>query len=400
MKQSLTFLLLLALLRTGALAQTQPATPATGIEFFHGTAWKAVLEEAEKHNKLVFVDVYTDWCGPCKAMAKNTFTDPEVGKFYNKHFVNYKLEAEHGEGPGLSAKWKIQGYPSFVFVNYKGDVVYTSVGYKAPADFIAAGQEALKPTRNAGLARQEVAAGSTEPEKLLLVAMEQARKGEDASITAQRFFETQRDKDLLTPDGWEAIHTLTTDPNSREFKLLVEKRAAFEKIAGVPAVAAKIESVLMNAADEALETEDSQAYKAVVDAARALLKDNGQMAMRLELYQLSRGGTPKDYAAKALSYFTTYTITDVKQLNGAIEAFVQKVDDQAMLAAADRWARQSLALQNSYDTHLLYGRLQAKRGEWFKALGEAKQAMQFPDITPEQQANAQTLVREIQQQIP
>jgi len=50
---------------------------------FQNSEWAAVLEKAEKENKLVFVDAYTTWCGPCKQMSREVFTKKKVADFYN-----------------------------------------------------------------------------------------------------------------------------------------------------------------------------------------------------------------------------------------------------------------------------------------------------------------------------
>ena len=56
------------------------------------------LEEAYAKNKQeprkIFVDVYTDWCGWCKKMDKETFADPEVAAYVNKNYYAVKLDAE------------------------------------------------------------------------------------------------------------------------------------------------------------------------------------------------------------------------------------------------------------------------------------------------------------------
>ena len=66
---------------------------AQGIEFFKGT-WEEALAEASAKEKLIFVDAYAVWCGPCKRMAKNVFTQDKVGEFFNKNFVNMKIDME------------------------------------------------------------------------------------------------------------------------------------------------------------------------------------------------------------------------------------------------------------------------------------------------------------------
>lgn len=107
-----------------------------GIQFFEGT-WAEALKKAESEKKLVFLDAYASWCGPCKLMAKNTFTDEEVGEFFNKNFVNMKLDMEKStEGPRLSRKFGLRAYPTLYFVNGSESVVFQTLGYQKPAQLI------------------------------------------------------------------------------------------------------------------------------------------------------------------------------------------------------------------------------------------------------------------------
>lgn len=82
---------------------------AEGIAFFHGT-WQETLAKAKSENKLVFVDFYTQWCGPCLNMAQTVFVLPEVGAFYNANFVSAKIDTENGEGIELAKKWFIRHF--------------------------------------------------------------------------------------------------------------------------------------------------------------------------------------------------------------------------------------------------------------------------------------------------
>ena len=59
---------------------------------------KEALEQAKVQGKMVFVDCYTTWCGPCKMMAQEVFSREDVGQFMNTRFVNVKLDMEKGEG--------------------------------------------------------------------------------------------------------------------------------------------------------------------------------------------------------------------------------------------------------------------------------------------------------------
>ncbi len=112
---------------------------AQGISFSEGS-FKEIQNLAKERDKLIFVDVYTDWCGPCKKMSKDIFPLSEVGNFYNERFVNYKLNAEKGEGPELAKKWGIMGYPTFVFLDYSGKVIYSIAGSVDKDKFIEFGK--------------------------------------------------------------------------------------------------------------------------------------------------------------------------------------------------------------------------------------------------------------------
>ena len=114
-----------------------------GIQFEIGS-WKEVLQKAKQENKLIFVDLYTTWCGPCKKMAAETFPQQAVGDYFNKNFVNYKIDAEKGEGPELAGKYEVSAYPTLVFVNAAGELVYKFMGVRTADKLIAEGEKAVR----------------------------------------------------------------------------------------------------------------------------------------------------------------------------------------------------------------------------------------------------------------
>ena len=100
---------------------------AQGITFEHGN-FAAVCAKAKAEKKLVFIDVYTSWCGPCKHMAATVFKQDNVGQYFNSQFINFKIDAEKGEGKALAAKYKIQFYPTYLFIDDKGALFNKAVG--------------------------------------------------------------------------------------------------------------------------------------------------------------------------------------------------------------------------------------------------------------------------------
>ena len=94
------------------------------------TEWKYQGE------KPAVIDFYATWCGPCKYMANSVFTTKEAGDYFNKKFVNIKIDMEKGEGIGLAREFRIQGYPTFIILNSNGKEIGRIVGGAPIKDFI------------------------------------------------------------------------------------------------------------------------------------------------------------------------------------------------------------------------------------------------------------------------
>lgn len=119
MKKVAIALILLLSMQVGQLR-------AQGIQFEHLT-FEEALKKAKEQNKLIFIDFYTVWCGPCKGMTKNVFTDQKVGALFNKEFINIKLDAEK-EGLQVARKYEVMAYPTLMFINGEGKMAYKKVG--------------------------------------------------------------------------------------------------------------------------------------------------------------------------------------------------------------------------------------------------------------------------------
>ncbi len=118
---------------------------AQGIHFFQGT-WSETIKKAASEKKLIFIDFYTQWCGPCYNMAKDVFTKSEVGQFYNQHFINVKIDAENGEGIELARKYKVRSYPTYAYIDpHTEEMVHRSSSRQSAEQFVYTAQSALTP---------------------------------------------------------------------------------------------------------------------------------------------------------------------------------------------------------------------------------------------------------------
>ena len=125
------FLMLVAVL----VSSVAIAKDEVGVNWFHGTLEQAI-EKASAEDKLVFVDCFVDWCGPCKRMKANEFTKEEAGNYFNKNYVCIAIDMEKGEGLDVAKKYSIRSYPTFLILDAQGEHLGTVVGGAEMSAFI------------------------------------------------------------------------------------------------------------------------------------------------------------------------------------------------------------------------------------------------------------------------
>ncbi len=377
------------------LTLLQSALFATGITFSHGS-WQEILDLARQEQKLIFVDAYTEWCGPCKMMARNTFPDEKVGEYFNQHFVNYKFDMEKGEGPEFAQKYGVNAYPTLLFIDHTGKVIHRAVGYQAPTGLLREAQQATKPDRNENLLQLQVEGGTQNPEVLYQYAMLLREQQKDYSEVAARYFATQREKDLDEEQNWKAIEALTSDLESREFAYLVKKQKRFMRRYGVQSVADKMYGVLKRNVIKAGLTNDRDLLEKALQIARQEIKDDGQVASRLRMVYAEAAKDWKDYAFKTIYHFDNFVITSALELDNAARNFLRHIDNPDQLARAAEWCRQATALDNSYRTNATYALVLAKLGREAEAKRQAYQALPLlPAAEAEKGEEIRNLLREL-----
>lgn len=125
-------------------AQNQGTKEAseTGALQFNTASWNEILATAKEENKPVFLDISASWCGYCKQMKANVFTNPDVAKLYNATFINVSVDGEKGEGIQLAKKYGVKGYPTFVFLYPDGSMIFQTSGFHNAERFLELGNKA------------------------------------------------------------------------------------------------------------------------------------------------------------------------------------------------------------------------------------------------------------------
>lgn len=95
-----------------------------------------VRELAVKADKLVFIDLYADWCGPCRMMEERVFKREDVGDYFDRHFVAAKYNVDRPTGRALMQRYGRGSIPFYLILNTDGELLGTILGAYPTEEFL------------------------------------------------------------------------------------------------------------------------------------------------------------------------------------------------------------------------------------------------------------------------
>jgi thiol:disulfide interchange protein len=145
MNIAVVFLLFFAALMLGSCAKEteKGGVPAGGIKWV--TSMDEALQQAAKKNRPIMIDVYADWCGWCKRLDSDTYSNKDVIA-KSGEFVDLKLDADANKD--IVNQYKIGGLPTILFLDSQGHEIHKVIGYKPPNQFVVEMDKALSTFKN------------------------------------------------------------------------------------------------------------------------------------------------------------------------------------------------------------------------------------------------------------
>lgn len=256
MKQKLT-ILLFALLAVCLGMQAQTGEKGMAFEP-EGTLFKDAVAKAKQTNKLVFLDCYTSWCGPCKMMSNTVFPQEKVGAYMNPRFVNIKIDMEKGEGVELAKRLQISAYPTFIIFNGDGNEIGRFLGGCDADAFIKKVEQASTDNTSAEMDKR-FADGERDPEFLTeyLQMLSKSRKRDQCNEVAEILLDGKAETFAADKQLAEIFMRHITDPFCPAFIYTAKHPEALIAQAGEQNVQIKLRSVWSNYARR-LVTEDAE----------------------------------------------------------------------------------------------------------------------------------------------
>ncbi len=366
-------------------------TQGDGIEF--STAkWKEILQLAKDSDKLIFMDAYTTWCGPCKMMTRDIFPQKTVGDFYNKNFINVKMDMEKGEGKMLSEKYNVVAYPTLLFIAADGTLVHRVAGYHDESQFLELGETAIDPSKNLAAMKQRYQSGERDPvflKKYTSLCFD-VMDGSHTAV-AEEYMASQ--KDWSSEENMEFIQKYTNSADSPMFTFLTENRTAFIDQFGEKNVVRKIQELvyqkIYNTPDINLDQIKDLYKKAYPEKAEQLSSH-----YRMQFYR--NRGDRDSFASSAIDHYAKYPTKDAMELNDVAWTFYEAIDKPEYLNGAVKLAKKSIKLDKGYMNTDTLAALYKKLGKKGKALKTAKKAIKLAKKSNEDYSLTEDLIKEIE----
>jgi thioredoxin-related protein len=369
---------------------------AQGIKF-EDTNFSTILAKAKKENKLIFIDAYASWCGPCKLMVKNVFPQKAVGDYYNSHFVNAKIDMEKGEGIELAKKYNVKAFPTYLFVDGNGEVVHRTLGYVEENDFIKFAKDAGDPNKRLGALKQKFENGEKDPEFLKnLAGLTMYNDAEFAARVMDRYFSGKTELDR---EDVQMMLSATQSTDSPLYKTFVAKKAEITKILPAERYDAFDKNIKVNTAIRKAYNADTKKWNDsyfMTEAQKFLTKEEAEKILKRA--KSSRALKDKDIAAYekiTIELYKDPSASTSEELNSIAWNFFENVTSKASLEKAVTWAQESVKKSENYANTDTLANLYNKTGDKKNAKLWAEKSIELAKKSGEDYSDTEKLLNSL-----
>jgi thiol-disulfide isomerase/thioredoxin len=185
--------------------------------------WQAAIQKAESSEKLIFLDIYASWCGPCKYLENNVYTDESLGEYYNDNYVNLKMDGESEFGAQMARKYELSAYPTMYYLDPEEQIITRLVGVREADPLTKIGKAIHENADKINYYEENYARGNLDANELknyqqLLILTEQT---EMANEVAGKILPSLSDDEILSTENKELVVSSSTTIDDKVYKLVV-----------------------------------------------------------------------------------------------------------------------------------------------------------------------------------
>ena len=201
---------------------------------FRDITLEEALQQAQTENKLVFMDCYTSWCGPCQEMTKKVFPQKAAGDYFNPRFVSVKYDMEKGAGVELAKKYEVHAYPTFLIIRPDGTIQHRLVGADNLETFIARVEKGLNENTNLAALHRLYQEGQLDKTGLFgyWEALEEAGEDSQAEKVYAELLEQLTEQEKMQAAYWNLYNTRSCTIGSPMFNFLLDNLSAIRQNVG------------------------------------------------------------------------------------------------------------------------------------------------------------------------
>ncbi|WP_042719786.1 thioredoxin fold domain-containing protein [Flavobacterium sp. B17] len=326
---------------------------------FQDLTFKDLIAKAKKENKIVFIDAYTSWCGPCKMMERNIFTKKTVGDFYNSNFVNARFDMEKGEGREIAAKYGVRSYPTYLFLNGDGELVSQNYGYMEESMFISMAQNINSPNNKKGSLKERFEKGEKDPEFLInIMRLNSSSDFDFAKKASERYFENKEKTSELTKDDIGLLLFFLKSSEDKNYKVFVQRKAEIIKFLPEETYREFDNQIkLGKIVEQSIDRQNKKINDDYFIKTAEPLVGRHDAEVKLNQTKLSyyeQNANFPEYEKAALVYYKNSEAFEPNELLKAAWIFSEHITNPASLKKATEWAEKSVMRgETSENTYIL-----------------------------------------------
>lgn len=383
-------IMLISALFIGAFAWAQ------GIKF-EDSNFAAIVAKAKKENKLIFIDAYASWCGPCKLMAKNIFPLKGVGDYYNSHFINAKIDMEKGEGIELAKKYNVKAFPTYLFINAKGEAVHRTLGYVEENDFIQFAKDAEDPNKRLTSLKEQFEKGEKDQEFLKnLAGLTMYNDPQFAGKVLNRYFQQ---KQTLDQDDVQMLLSGTQTTDSPLYKTFQDKKADILKFLPEEKYEGINKNIKLNTVAQKAYNADTKTWNEtyfMTETQKFLSKEEAdKIFKRMKANRALKNKDIPVYEKLILELYQDYSGASSQELNSLAWNFFENVNNKASLEKAIAWAQESVKKDQNFANTDTLANLYNKVGDKKNAKMWAEKSIELAKVSGEDSSDTEKLLKSL-----